>query len=195
MTQNGFTLPPEGPFAALILGGGRSGKSRYGETLVRNATGSTGTVNTTGRAVYIATGEARDEEMSLRIAHHQQQRGDDWFLIEEPIALATSLREKVHAGDIVLIDCLTLWLGNLMGKELPIEPAVDDLLDAVKNCPARIVFISNEIGWGIVPDNAMARTFRDEAGRLHQRLSAEIDAVVAVIAGLPLILKTPAPRP
>ncbi|PCJ70501.1 MAG: bifunctional adenosylcobinamide kinase/adenosylcobinamide-phosphate guanylyltransferase [Rhodobiaceae bacterium] len=182
MTADTFSLPAEGPFAALILGGARSGKSRYGEALVRASS---------GRAVYIATAEARDDEMTARIAKHREQRGSDWALIEEPIHLARVLREQVRAEDVVLVDCLTLWLSNLMGEEREIASAVDELLAAIETCPARIVFISNEIGWGIVPDNALARTFRDEAGRLHQQLSAQIDAVVAVIAGLPLMLKEP----
>jgi len=182
MTSDSFELPDKGPFAMLVLGGARSGKSRYGEGLVRQAI---------GRSVYIATAEARDDEMATRISHHQIQRGEDWFLIEEPIALARRLREDLLPNDVVLVDCLTLWLGNLMEKNISIEAAVDDLMDALKKCPARIVLISNEIGWGIVPDNAMARAFRDDAGRLHQRLSAEIDAVIAVIAGLPLTLKAP----
>lgn len=182
MTAENFSLPASGPFATLILGGARSGKSRYGEALVRASE---------GRAVYLATAEARDTEMADRIAKHREQRGPDWALIEEPLHLARVLREQVGAGDVVLVDCLTLWLSNLMGDEQDIAVAVDELLAAIKICPGRIVFISNEIGWGIVPDNALARTFRDEAGRLHQRLSAQIDAVVAVIAGLPLMLKSP----
>jgi adenosylcobinamide kinase/adenosylcobinamide-phosphate guanylyltransferase len=182
MTASTFNLPTKGPFAALILGGARSGKSRYGEALVRA---------TSGRAVYIATAEARDLEMSKRIAKHREQRGSDWALIEEPVHLARVLREQIRAEDVVLVDCLTLWLSNLLGAGRDVAAAVDELLAAIEVCPARVVLISNEIGWGIVPDNALARTFRDEAGRLHQRLSAQIDAVVAVIAGLPLMLKEP----
>jgi adenosylcobinamide kinase / adenosylcobinamide-phosphate guanylyltransferase len=182
MTSDPIRLPSDGPFSLLILGGARSGKSRYGEDLVRSAK---------GRAVYIATAEARDDEMSARISHHQKQRGDNWHLIEEPLALADVLRERVSAGDVVLVDCLTLWLGNLMEKNVPIAAAIDDLIDALGACPAQVVLVSNEIGWGIVPDNAMARLFRDEAGRLHQQLSAKVDGVIAVIAGLPLTLKEP----
>ncbi len=181
MTNN-FQLPEKGPFAALVHGGARSGKSRYGEGLV---------TGTTGNLVYVATAEARDDEMSERIAHHQNRRGPKWRLIEEPLDLPGVLRNQVQSDDVVLIDCLTLWLGNLMEAERDIASATSDLLAAVEDCPARLVFISNEVGQGIVPDNAMARQFRDEAGWLHQSLAAEIDAVIAVMAGLPLILKAP----
>ena len=182
MTRTTFFLPTQGPFAALILGGARSGKSRYGEKLVERAS---------GQHVYIATAQAWDGEMEDRIAHHQNRRGDTWTLIEEPIALADVLRTKVTNNQIVLVDCLTLWLSNLMGVEKNIEVSVDDLIDAVRTCKGRIVFISNEVGQGIVPDNAMARLFRDEAGRMHQRLAEVCDAAIMVVAGLPLILKQP----
>ncbi len=179
---NDFHLPAAGPFAALILGGARSGKSRYGEKRVTESNGN---------FVYVATAEARDDEMSERIAHHQNRRGENWQLIEEPLALADVLRKRVGEDDVVLIDCLTLWLGNLLEQEADITYATEDLLAAVKTCPARLVFISNEVGQGIVPDNALARQFRDEAGRLHQTLAAEIEATIFVVAGLPLILKAP----
>jgi len=177
-----FHLPVTGPFAALILGGARSGKSRYGENLVTQAN---------GKFVYVATAEARDDEMAERIAHHQDRRGHNWRLIEEPLGLSGVLQDQVGEDDIVLVDCLTLWLSNLMERQIDIAAASAELLDAVKPCPARLVFISNEVGQGIVPDNAMARQFRDAAGRLHQMLAADFDAVIAVMAGLPLVLKAP----
>lgn len=186
MTNNDFSLPDSGPYRALILGGARSGKSRFGEALVRNAN---------GRAVYVATAEKRDEEMRQRIFQHQRDRGGDWHLIEEPINLARVLSHHVGADDVVLVDCLTIWLSNLMEQKHDIEREFDELLGALRLSPARIVLISNEVGWGIVPDNAMARAFRDHAGRLHQRLSAQIDTVIAVIAGLPLTLKAPSLQP
>ena len=185
MTDNDFSLPDSGPYGALILGGARSGKSRFGEALVRNAK---------GRAVYVATAEKRDDEMQQRILQHQQDRGHDWHLIEEPINLARVLSHHVGTNDVVLVDCLTIWLCNLMEQKRDIEGEFDELLDALRLSPARIVLISNEVGWGIVPDNAMARAFRDHAGRLHQRLAAQIDTVIAVIAGLPLTLKAPPQR-
>ena len=177
-----FALPPNGPFAALILGGARSGKSRYGEQLVENAR---------GRHVYIATAQARDSEMRDRISHHQKRRGSKWSLIEEPLALGDIIRHQVTDDQCVLVDCLTLWLSNLMGAEKNIEASVDDLIAALRTCKGQLVFISNEVGQGIVPDNAMARLFRDEAGRMHQRLAEVCDAAVMVVAGLPLVLKQP----
>ncbi|MBV1934587.1 MAG: bifunctional adenosylcobinamide kinase/adenosylcobinamide-phosphate guanylyltransferase [Parvibaculaceae bacterium] len=182
MTQSTFSLPAHGPFAALVLGGARSGKSRYGEQLVERAS---------GQHVYVATAQAWDGEMEDRIVHHQNRRGDTWVLIEEPLALADLLRTKISENQIVLVDCLTLWLSNLMGAEKNIETSVDDLIEAVRTCKGRAVFISNEVGQGIVPDNAMARLFRDEAGRMHQRLAEVCDAAIMVVAGLPLILKQP----
>ncbi len=177
-----FQMPAAGPFATLVLGGARSGKSRYGENLVTQAG---------GKPVYIATAEARDGEMTERIAHHQDRRGGEWRLIEEPLDLSGALQEQVVEGDVVLIDCLTLWLGNLMEQGTNISTATAELLAAVNACPAQLVFISNEVGQGIVPDNALARQFRDEAGRLHQALAADFDAVIAVMAGLPMVLKAP----
>jgi adenosylcobinamide kinase/adenosylcobinamide-phosphate guanylyltransferase len=175
-------LPKHGPFSLLALGGARSGKSAYGEGLVAASA---------ARHVYLATAEAHDGEMAVRIAHHRSRRGERWRTIEEPLAIADILRNEVGGGDAVLVDCLTLWLSNLMGAEWNVQTATDDLLDAISVCKAGIVFISNEVGWGIVPDNEMARRFRDEAGRMHQRIAGQADGVVAVMAGLPLVLKAP----
>lgn len=182
MTKSSFALPSNGPFATLVLGGARSGKSRYGEQLVESAS---------GQHVYIATAQAWDGEMRDRISHHQNRRGSDWSLIEEPLALADILRTQIAEDQTVLVDCLTLWLSNLMGVEKNIEASVDELIAAIAECKGRVVFISNEVGQGIVPDNAMARLFRDEAGRMHQRLADICDAAVMVVAGLPLMLKQP----
>lgn len=182
MTQATFSLPAQGPFSTLVLGGARSGKSRYGEQLVEQ---------TKGEHIYIATAQAWDGEMQDRISHHQKRRGDNWSLIEEPLALADVLRSQITSNQIVLVDCLTLWLSNLMGAEKNIDANVDDLIDALGACKGRVVFISNEVGQGIVPDNALARLFRDEAGRMHQRLAGVCDAAVMVVAGLPLVLKQP----
>lgn len=175
-------LPDRGPFSLLVLGGARSGKSAYGERIVTESA---------ARHVYLATAEAHDGEMVERIAHHKSRRGEGWHTIEEPLAIAEVLRSRVGEGDAVLVDCLTLWLSNLMATERDVQAAVDDLLMAMSACAARVVFISNEVGWGIVPDNEMARRFRDEAGRMHQRIAERADGVVAVMAGLPLVLKAP----
>lgn len=177
-------IPDHGPHSTLLLGGARSGKSRVGEALVTGAR---------GQFLYIATAEPRDNEMSERIAHHQARRGSDWATIEEPIALADVLRKNVTPEHIVLVDCLTLWLSNLMEWDKPVAPAIDDLIDALRSTQGRIVMISNEVGQGIVPDNALARRFRDEAGFMHQRIAATVDQVAFIVAGLPLMLKESVP--
>ena len=139
----------------------------------------------------IATAEALDAEMAARIAAHRQARGAQWTTIEAPIALTDALR-GLPPGSCAVVDCLTLWLNNLMLHETAITPAVDDLVAAVTGTSAEIWLVSNEVGWGIVPETALGRTFRDEAGRLHQRLAAVADEVVLLIAGLPMTVKAKA---
>ncbi|MGK2740484.1 bifunctional adenosylcobinamide kinase/adenosylcobinamide-phosphate guanylyltransferase [Tepidicaulis sp. LMO-SS28] len=173
-------LPVSAPFSVLVLGGARSGKSAYGERLVQES----------GlRPVYLATAEARDEEMAARIAHHKARR-EGWRTVEEPVDLAGALQE-LKTGEAALVDCLTLWLSNLLEAERDVEAEIQALLAALPRCAAPVVFISNEVGLGIVPDNALARRFRDEAGRLNQQVAAEADAVIGVMAGLPLVFKAP----
>ena len=162
----------------FILGGARSGKSRHAEALVqaRPAPWS-----------YIATAQAFDGEMRARIAEHRARRPEGWRTIDAPLDLAQALRE---VGDSpVLIDCLTLWLTNLMLGEHDIEAAVVALLAALAGRTALTVVVSNEVGLGIVPDNALSRRFRDEAGVLHQRVADVADHVVLVVAGLPMQVK------
>jgi adenosylcobinamide kinase/adenosylcobinamide-phosphate guanylyltransferase len=162
----------------FILGGARSGKSRHAEALVqaRPAPWS-----------YIATAQAFDGEMRARIAEHRARRPEGWRTIDAPLDLAQALRE---VGDSpVLIDCLTLWLTNLMLGEHDIEAAVVALLAALAGRTALTVVVSNEVGLGIVPDNALSRRFRDEAGVLHQRVAEVADHVVLVVAGLPMQVK------
>lgn len=181
-----LALPETGPFSLLLLGGARSGKSALGERLVAESG---------RRPVYVATAQAFDGEMEERIAHHRQRRGEGWLTVEEPLHLARVLRERAAGeGDAVLVDCLTLWLTNLMAAGRSAETDVAELIDAIAASRAAIVLISNEVGWGIVPDNALARRFRDEAGRMHQNLAERADAVAAVMAGLPMVLKGPASR-
>jgi adenosylcobinamide kinase/adenosylcobinamide-phosphate guanylyltransferase len=165
---------------ALILGGARSGKSRYAEALVQSVARRT--------PIYIATAEARDDEMQARIAQHRAQRGDGWHTIEEPLALPARLQQN-ESGDVVLVDCLTLWLSNLILADHDIEDAAARLCAALAASPAQIVLVANEVGLGIVPENALARRFRDEAGRLNQRVAALADHVAFIAAGLPLLLK------
>ena len=163
----------------LVLGGTRSGKSAYAESLFRDAPAP----------VYLATGTAGDSEMAERIAFHRARRGARWRTIEEPLDLTGALRRESLPDRPILVDCLTLWLGNLMGYERDIEQAFDGLLAALPDLAGPVVMVSNEVGWGIVPDNALARRFRDHAGTLHQRIAAIAERVVLVTAGLPLILK------
>ena len=164
----------------LVLGGARSGKSRHAEGLV---------TATPGPRVYIATAQIWDEEMADRVARHRQDRGPGWTTVEEPLDLPGALRRHAAAGTGVLVDCLTLWLSNLMMAEADIPAKSAELLGALAEVEGRVVLVSNEVGLGIVPDNALARRFRDHAGRLHQDVAALATRVVFVAAGLPMVLK------
>jgi len=164
----------------LILGGARSGKSAYAEKLAESAA---------GEKVYLATARAGDEEMRERIRRHRDRRGRAWTTVEEPEALAEAIAERAAPDAFILVDCLTLWLTNLLLAERDIETETGRLLETLEKADGSIVFVSNEVGQGIVPDNALARAFRDEAGRLNQRIADVADHVVLVAAGLPLALK------
>ncbi len=168
------------PGAVLVLGGARSGKSAFAERLV---------VETGLSRHYIATGRAWDDEMRARIARHREDRGTGWETHEEPLALAERIADVAREDRAVLIDCLTLWLTNLMLEERDIPQEFASLLLAVKDAPGRLVFVSNEVGLGIVPENRMAREFRDHAGRLHQQVAALVPNVYFIAAGLPLKMK------
>ncbi|MCQ8277098.1 bifunctional adenosylcobinamide kinase/adenosylcobinamide-phosphate guanylyltransferase [Acetobacteraceae bacterium KSS8] len=167
----------------LVLGGARSGKSRYAEALFESWPAPW---------LYLATGRAWDDEMRARIALHRDRRDAGWRTREEPVALADALREA--GGQPVLVDCLTLWLTNLILEEHDIAAATNALLDALRARDAATVLVGSEVGLGIVPDNALSRRFRDEAGLLHQRIAALADKVVLVVAGLPLVVKETAGR-
>jgi len=165
----------------FILGGARSGKSAFAQ---QRAIASGLPV------VYLATAQAGDAEMVERIARHRADRPADWGLVEEPLALAAALRTHAAANRCLLVDCLTLWLSNLLAvgdERLAVE--IDALLDALPTLPGCILLVSNEVGQGIVPANPLARRFRDEAGRLHQKIADRCDRAIFIIAGLPLILK------
>ena len=169
------------PKLTLVLGGAASGKSHHAETLAKR----------TGLPlIYIATAQIFDDEMAAKVSKHKKMRGDDWTTIEEPIEVAKALK-KVNAGHTVLIDCATLWLTNVLLGEHDLERAQSDLLDALQTCKSPVVVVSNEVGQGIVPDNKLARQFRNAQGALNQALAAQADRVVAVMAGLPLTLKEP----
>jgi len=162
----------------LVLGGARSGKSRQAEALVTSLPGPW---------TYIATGEARDAEMAARIAAHRAARAAGWDTVEAPLDLPGALAQ---AGvQPALVDCLTLWLTNLMLAEHDLAGAQDSLLAALAARPAPTVLVGNEVGLGIVPENPLARAFRDAAGRLHQALAARADRVLFMVAGLPLTVK------
>ncbi len=171
----------------LILGGARSGKSALAE---QRAVASRFAVT------YLATGEARDAEMAERIAHHQARRPSDWALVEEPLQLAAMLTTHAAPERCLLVDCLTLWLSNLLfvdneqhGQRLAQETAA--LFAVLPQLPGRVILVSNEVGLGIIPLGEITRRFVDEAGRLNQRLAALADRVTFVAAGLPLELKSP----
>jgi len=169
------------PALTLVLGGARSGKSAYAEKFVEAV----------GGGVYLATAEARDQEMHDRIDVHQARRGDVWITVEEPLDLCSALIRglEIGSGAPILVDCLTLWLSNLMAADKEIDQQANSLIETLTSLTAPVVMVSNEVGLGIVPDNALARRFRDEAGKLNQRIADAADRVVFVAAGLPLVLK------
>ena len=178
---------------SFVFGGARSGKSRYAENLAAQS----------GKpVVYLATAQAGDTEMQARIAHHRARRDAAWTTAEEPLALGAALRTWSAPGNVVLVDCLTVWLSNLLFSENREYPDVgtiapparfaeerEALLAALDAVPGDIVIVSNEVGMGIVPQGAVSRWFVDEAGRLNQDVAARCERAVWVAAGLPLVLK------
>jgi adenosylcobinamide kinase/adenosylcobinamide-phosphate guanylyltransferase len=168
----------------LVLGGARSGKSAYAQ---RAAEAWASARNLA--PIYIATAEAGDAEMAERIERHRLDRGCAWRTLEAPLDLTGALA-GLGETDVAVVDCLTLWLSNAMAQPEGHAARADQLLSALSDCPARLWLVSNEVGWGIVPDNALARAFRDAAGRLHQAIAEVADEVVLVVAGLPLALKS-----
>lgn len=164
----------------LVLGGARSGKSRHAEARVTAMPGP---------HIYIATAQAFDDEMVERIAHHRADRGPAWQTIEAPMSLPEAIAAQSGTGAAVLVDCLTLWASNLLLAEAAIEAETAKLIAAIRAHDGPLVLVSNEVGLGIVPDNALARRFRDVAGRLNQQVAAAVDEVAFIAAGLPLRLK------
>lgn len=171
------------PRTVLVTGGARSGKSLHAEGLVRASA---------REPVYVATCAAFDAEMTARIDRHREQRGPGWITIEEPRDIAAVIAREAGPARAVLVDCLTLWLSNLLFAEADIPAETDRLADALRASAGPVVLVTNEVGSGIVPENALARRFRDEQGRLNRHIAEIADAVVLVAAGLPLVLK-PAP--
>ena len=167
----------------LVLGGARSGKTGFAERLAMRA-GET--------PLYLATAQALDAEMLERVKLHQQQRHKRFSTLEEPLALTAALRGAAKKHDVILVDCLTLWITNLIVANRNVAEAVDELAAALPQIEgSRIILVSNEVGLGIVPDNPMARMFRDLAGAAHQRLAEICAEVHFVVAGLPMTLKGP----
>ncbi|GHU05246.1 bifunctional adenosylcobalamin biosynthesis protein CobP [Betaproteobacteria bacterium] len=178
----------------LIFGGARSGKSALAEQRA---------IDSGLRVIYVATAQALDGEMQRRIAHHQARRPASWGLVESPLALASALRQHAAPDVCLLVDCLTLWLTNLIltgeaARQAEAGQAVDcrllrdevqALIEALPQLPGRIILVSNEVGWGIVPMNPVSRLFTDEQGRLNQRVAAVCEIVTLVAGGLPLALK------
>jgi adenosylcobinamide kinase / adenosylcobinamide-phosphate guanylyltransferase len=164
----------------LVLGGARSGKSAFAESLVRDS----------GLArIYLATATAEDDEMKARVAQHRAQRGDGWTTVEEPLALVDALTREATRGRAVLVDCLTLWLSNLMMAERDPDIEARRLTRFLGVAKYPVVFVSNEVGLGLVPETPLGRRFRDAQGRLNQLIAACVPNVVFIAAGLPLWLK------
>lgn len=172
------------PRLSLVVGGARSGKSGLAERLV---------TATCRPRRYIATAEAWDDEMRDRIARHRADRGADWITVEAPLDLCRALTDAT-AEEVVLVDCATLWLTNHLLADHDLEAETARLLSALAACPAPVTVVSNEVGWGIVPENALARRFRDAQGRLNQRIAAQAELVIGVMAGLPMVLKGERPE-
>lgn len=177
----------------LLIGGARSGKSAHAEKLAA-ASGK--------KVVYIATAQAGDAEMAQRIAHHRQRRAVHWVTVEEPLALGAALEQYSGPDTLVLIDCLTVWLSNLLfveRQDFPETGAIElsayfhqqraSLLQALEQASGDVVLVSNEVGQGIVPQGAISRCFVDEAGRLNQDVAARCDRATLIVAGLPMLLK------
>jgi adenosylcobinamide kinase/adenosylcobinamide-phosphate guanylyltransferase len=167
----------------LIIGGARSGKSAHAQALAEAEARRRG-----GQAVMIATAEAFDDEMRERIARHQAERGLAWRTVETPLDPAEAIG-RLGPADCAVVDCLTLWLSNLMFAERDIEVATETLLQAAAISASEIILVSNEVGMSIVPENALARRFRDEAGRMNRRAAERADQVTVMFAGIPLVLK------
>lgn len=164
----------------LVLGGARSGKSRYAQARAESLTGD---------LVYVATAQALDDEMEDRIARHRADRGPRWSTLDVPLDLPAAIDAEAAPGRVLLVDCLTLWTSNLLFDDRDLDAETAALAAAVAAANGPVILVANEVGLGIVPDNALARRFRDAAGRLNQAIAAMADEVQFVAAGLPLRLK------
>ncbi len=168
----------------LVLGGARSGKSSFAQARAEES----------GLApVFVATAEARDHEMAERIARHVEARGSRWRLIEAPYALGEAMAAAAGPDTILLVDCLTLWLTNVMLRGDDVAAASDMLVDSIAGLAGPVILVSNEVGSGIVPETPLGRRFRDAQGRLNQAMARACDGAVLVVAGLPMLLKPTPP--
>jgi adenosylcobinamide kinase/adenosylcobinamide-phosphate guanylyltransferase len=163
----------------FVTGGAASGKSTFAEQVVR-ATGKPKT--------YIATLQPFDDEMQAKTVKHQADRGDDWITIEAPINV-TEILQKADPSIVILLDCVTLWLTNVILADMDVDAACAELVNALLTCPCDVVVVSNEVGMGIVPDSALSRKFRNMQGKINQMIAAQANTVVTVISGIPLVLK------
>ena len=173
------------PGVTLVLGGARSGKSMFAESLA---------CERGGRPVYVATAEFVDDEMRRRIETHRARRGAAWRTVEAPVELARAIGRESAPRACLLVDCLTVWLGNLAHHARDVDAATQALLGALADAPGPVVLVANEVGLGIVPDNAMARAFRDRAGRLNQAVARVAGTVYFVAAGIPVVIKGAQPH-
>ena len=172
--------PPPRIRSLLVLGGARSGKSAYALKLAEAYS---------PERLYLATAAPGDEEMAARIARHQAERGRGWTTLEEPLEVARTLGAEARSGRVIVVDCLTLWLSNLMLMGRDPGPGVAALADAIRALAGPAILISNEVGMGIVPDHKLGREFRDWQGRANQEIARACDAAILIAAGLPLRLK------
>lgn len=179
--RNGSPMPAQITLQnlTLVFGGAASGKSKYAEKLI---------FESGLERFYIATSQVYDDEMRAKVEQHKVQRGDGWTTIEEPTNVSKAL-DNVSADGVVLIDCATLWLTNLMLGEADIDAMIPDFIEACRRCPAPVVVVSNELGLGIVPETSMGRRFRNLHGAMNQQIAEAADHVVFVAAGLPMVLK------
>lgn len=168
-------LPP----LTLVTGGAASGKSAFAEKLVSDSARP---------ALYIATAQAHDEEMAAKIARHRERRSGDWDTVDAPLDAATALA-RATPDQVVLLDCLTMWLSNQLIAERDVARESAHLVNALQSCPAPVIAVTNEVGQGLVPESALGRLFREEQGRLNQLIALQAGLVVAVLSGLPLVLK------
>ncbi len=171
-----YPLPP----LTFVLGGARSGKSAFAESLVGAAP----------RPVYLATAQALDDEMAEKIRLHRARRGDRWLTVEEPLEIAGALRRHAGRDSAVLLDCLTLWMSNLMHAGCDVDTESQHLLESLATLKGPVVCVSNEVGLGVMPENPLSRRYLNHLGRLHQNIAEQAARVYFLVAGIPTLIKS-----